>query len=196
MKKAFPYILIILEIIAIIFINYRLGVIDANHCGKIIQVPDGLELTLNKDVTVSKGDDEIELKEGMTFTPMSIHVDSVLAMYDSDSGSFVNIGVFIDNSSADEDMDTTSVVINWSDIKEQDQLQVLKNEADQKYQDDRNQCIKDGLVRGAVIAAVWTLICAAVTTILIKKSKAGIAIVLHIFPVFLLAAGLLLILIY
>ena len=153
MKKALPYILIILEIIAIIFINYRLGVIDANQCGKFIQVPDGLELTLNKDIPVSKDDEEFVLKEGMTFTPISIHVDSVLAMYDANSGSFVNIGIFIDNSPVDEDMDTTSVVINWSDIKEQDQLQVLKNEADQKYQDDRNQCIKDGLVRGAVIAA-------------------------------------------
>ena len=173
MKKALPYILIVLEIIAIIFINYRLGVIDANQCGRFIQVPDGLELTLNKDIPVSKDDEEFVLKEGMTFTPISIHVDSVLAMYDANSGSFVNIGVFIDNSPADEDMDTTSVVISWSDIKEQDQLQTLNEEADRKYQDDRNQYIKNGLVRGA-----------------------GIAIVLHIFPVFLLATGLLLILIY
>ena len=191
MKKAFPFILIVIEIICIIFINYKLGLFDAKSCSKNIQVPDGLELTLNKDVPVSKGEDEFILNEGITFTPVSIHSDSVLAMYDINSGSFVNIGVFIDNSPADEDMDTTSVIISWNDIKEQDQLQALKQEAEQKYQDDRNQFIRNGILRGIGIAAVWMIIGVAVTAVLIRKDKAGIAVILQIIPTVLLAFGLL-----
>lgn len=196
MKKVFPYILIVVEIIAIIFINYRLGLIDSWHCGKFIQVPDGLELTLNKDVSITKGDNEIQLQEGRTFTPVSIHTDIVVVMYDINSDSFVNIGVFLDNSHPDENMDATSLMIKWSDIKEQDQLQILQQEAEQKYQYDRNQFIKNGIMRGIGIAAVWMIIGVVVTTLLIKKDKAGIAIILQIISTVLIAFALLLILRY
>lgn len=166
MKNVVAYFIFLLEIIAIIAICVMIGNVYADHIATVVPIPDGMQLTFEKETEVISGDGPILVPEGAVIIPEEIFPNKVVVFsYDG-----------YERLRADGDS-----------FKEKDQFAPLLVQA--KYNHD-DAVLKSKLLHiaiGVAIAAVWLLIGGFLTQLSIKHEKEILAVILHVVGIAIIA---------
>ena len=157
-KTVIAVLLLIVDILAVCgFVYIRISN-ELAHYRAIINKPDNMQLTLNKDITETLRDKTVTVPAGTVVKPEDIAHGNV---YFSDS-------------------DKNSFRASYDDFKEKDQLEKLKQEALQKYNDDRERIINQNLGPGIAAILCGLLIGSLITFFLVKMEWYGLLYVLDI----------------
>lgn len=157
-KTVIAVLLLIVDVLAICgFVYYRIEN-ELHHYGILINRPDDMQLTLNKDITETLRDKTVTVPAGTVVKPNHIEPGRV---YFSDS-------------------DDNSFRASYEDFKEQDQLEKLWQEAEQIYNADREMVIKKNIGPGIATILCGILICSLVTFFLVKNKWYALLYVLDI----------------
>ena len=157
-KTVIAVLLLIVDVLAICGFVYLRIDNELAHIGALIETPDNMQLTLNKDITGTFRDKTVTLPAGTVVTPDHIEPGRV-SFSDSDKNSFR---------------------ASYDDFKEKDQLEKLKQEALQKYNDDRERIINQNLGSGIAAILCGLLIGSLITFFLVKMEWYGLLYVLDI----------------
>ena len=159
MKNVVAYFFFLLEIIGIIAICVIIGNVDARHIATVVPIPDGMQLTIEKDTEVISGDGPLVVPEGTVIIPEEIFPDKVVVFsYDG-----------YERLRADGDS-----------FKEKDQFEPLLVQAKHNHDD---AVLKSKLIHiavGVAISAGWLLIGGFLTQLSIKHEKVILAVILHV----------------
>ena len=171
-KTVIAVLLLIVDVLAICgFVYYRIEN-ELHHYGILINRPDDMQLTLNKDITGTLRDKTVTVPAGTVVKPEDIAHGNV---YFSDS-------------------DKNSFRASYEDFKEQDQLEKLWQEAEQIYNADRERVIKKNMGTGIATILCGILICSLVTFFLVKNKWYALLYVIQVVSVFVLYCALSLVL--
>ncbi|MCR4767947.1 MAG: hypothetical protein K5875_08310 [Saccharofermentans sp.] len=167
MKKIMFFVLI-LEMAGIIAAN----VICANRTAELsavtIEVPEGLELTINKDISVEIQDGSILIPEDTVIHPDYIFPDSSVVFHYEGT--------------------TERLHTDWDNIKEQNKLKELKNEAELKQQKQQKSTKNRAIFIGFAEGSAWLVFGSFLSLVLIKKDKKAVLIICHIQAIAAIAA--------
>ena len=114
MKNVVAYLILLLETIGIIAASVIYANKASMHSAINIQVPDGMQLTLSKEIEIDTADGSIVLSEGTVVTPEYIFPHDVHFQYEG-----MNQRIHAD----------------WDNFKEKQQLEALKVEAEHDLED-------------------------------------------------------------
>lgn len=157
-KTVIAVLLLIVDVLAICGFVYLRIDNELAHIGAFIEIPDNMQLTLNKDITGTFRDKTVTVPAGTVVKPEDIAHGNV---YFSDS-------------------DKNSFRASYDDFKEQDQLEKLKQEAVQEYNADRERIINQNLGPGIAAILCGLLIGSLITFFLVKMEWYGLLYVLDI----------------
>ena len=157
-KTVIAVLLLIVDVLAICGFVYLRIDNELAHYGIIINRPDNMQLTLNKDLTETFREKTVTLPAGTVVTPDHIEPGRV-SFSDSDKNSFR---------------------ASYDDFKEQDQLEKLEQEARQIYNADRERVIKQSIGPGIAAILCGLLIGSLITFFLVKMEWYGLLYVLDI----------------
>ena len=157
-KTVIAVILLIVDVLAICGFVYLRIDNELAHYGILIEIPDNMQLTLNKDITETFRDKTVTVPAGTVVTPNHIGPGRI---YFSDS-------------------DKNSFRASYDDFKEQDQLEKLWQEAEQIYNADRERVIKQSIGPGIAAILCGLLIGLLITFFLVKMEWYGLLYVLDI----------------
>lgn len=157
-KTVIAVLLLIVDVLAICGFVYLRIDNELAHYGIIINRPDNMQLTLNKDLTGTFREKTVTLPAGTVVTPNHIEPGRV---YFSDS-------------------EKNSFRASYDDFKEQDQLEKLEQEAVQEYNADRERVIKQSIGPGIAAILCGLLIGSLITFFLVKMEWYGLLYVLDI----------------
>lgn len=158
MKNVVAYLFLLFETIGII----AASVIYANkanmHNAISIQVPEGMQLTLSKEIEIDTADGSFVLSEGTVVTPEYIFPQDVHFQYEG-----MNQRIHAD----------------WDNFKEKQQLEALKVEAEHDLEDRIEKNTFKHIATGAAVGIGWLVIGGILSSMLIKHEKGIIAIIIH-----------------
>lgn len=146
-KTVIAVLLLIVDVLAICGFVYLRIENELHHYGILIQRPDDMQLTLNKDITKTLRDKTVTVPAGTVVKPNHISLDGVAFSYSDEFASFR---------------------ASYEDFEEQAQLEELRAEAEQIYNKDREMVIKKSIGPGIATILCGILICALVTFFLVK----------------------------
>lgn len=146
-KKVFAVLLLIVDVLAICGFVYLRIDNELHHYGVLIERPDNMQLTLNKDITETFREETVTVPAGSVVAPRHISLDRVYFSY-SDGMSFRAL---------------------FEDFEEQDQLEKLRQEAEERYSADRENVINKNLGPGIAMILCGLLIGSLITFFLVKK---------------------------
>lgn len=145
-KTVIAVLLLIVDVLAICgFVYYRIDN-ELHHYGILINRPDDMQLTLNKDITETFRDETVTVPAGTVVTPKHISLDTVHFSY-SDEGTYR---------------------ASYEDFEEQGQLEKLRQEAEEKYYADRERVINKNIGPGIAMILCGLLIGSLLTFFLVK----------------------------
>lgn len=168
-KTVIAVIFLIVDVLAICGFVYTRTENELHHYGLYIDRPDNL--TLNKDITETFRDETVTVPAGTVIEPRYISLDTVSFSYSD-----------------------RSFRASYGDFEEQDQLEKLRQEAEQRYHADREKVIKKNIGPGIAAVLCVLLIGSLITFFLIKKDWYVLLYVLDIVFVFVLFCALSLVL--
>lgn len=158
MKNVVAYLFLLFETIGII----AASVIYANkanmHNAISIQVPEGMQLTLSKEIEIDTADGSFVLSEGTVVTPEYIFPQDVHFQYEGMS---------------------QRIHADWDNFKEKQQLEALKIEAEHDLEDRIEKGKFKCIAIGAAIGIVWLVIGGILCRLLIKHEKGFILVIIH-----------------
>ena len=160
MKNVVAYFFFLLEIIGIIAVSVIIASRDSVHFATVIKIPEGMQLTLEKEIEVDTRDGVNVVPEGTVIIPEEISpYKDVIFSYDGYEW----------------------LRTNWDNFKEKDQFESLLVKAEH----DREDAILKNHIRligiGVAIAAGWLLIGGFLTRLSIKHEKGIFAVIfLHV----------------
>ena len=157
-KTVIAVLLLIVDVLAICGFVYLRIDNELAHYGIIINRPDNMQLTLNKDITETFREKTVTVPAGTVVTPNHIGPGRI---YFSDS-------------------DKNSFRASYDDFKEQDQLEKLWQETEQIYNADRERVIKQSIGPGIAAILCGLLIGSLITFFLVKMEWYGLLYVLDI----------------
>ena len=146
-KTVFAVLLLIVDVLAICGFVYLRIDNELHHYGILIEKPDNMQLTLKKDITETFREETVTMPAGSVVTPGHISSDIVHFSY-SDGMMFR---------------------ASFEDFEEQEQLEKLKQEALQRYNDNRKKVISKNIGLGIAAILCGLLICSLITFFLVKK---------------------------
>ncbi len=171
-KTVIAVLLLIVDVLAICgFVYYRIDN-ELHHYGILINRPDDMQLTLNKDITETFRDETVTVPAGTVIEGGHIVLDTVYFRY----------------------LDEWSFSASYEDFEEKDQLEKLRQEAEQRYHADREKVIKKNIGPGIAAVLCVLLIGSLITFFLIKIEWYVLLYVLDIVFVFVLFCALSLVL--
>lgn len=158
MKNVVAYLFLLLETIGII----AASVIYANkantHNAISIQVPEGMQLTLSKEIEIDTADGSFVLSEGTVVTPEYIFPHDVHFQYEGTN---------------------KRVHADWDNFKEKQQLEALKIKAEHDLEDRIEKGKFKCIAIGAAIGIVWLVLGGILSRLLIKHEKGFILVIIH-----------------
>lgn len=158
MKNVVAYLFLLFETIGII----AASVIYANkanmHNAISIQVPEGMQLTLSKEIEIDTADGSFVLSKGTVVTPKYIFPQDVHFQYEG-----MNQRIHAD----------------WDNFKEKQQLEALKIEAEHDLEDRIEKGKFKCIAIGAAIGIVWLVLGGILSRLLIKHEKGFILVIIH-----------------
>lgn len=158
MKNVVAYLFLLFETIGII----AASVIYANkanmHNAISIQVPEGMQLTLSKEIEIDTADGSFVLSEGTVVTPEYIFPQDVHFQYEGMS---------------------QRIHADWDNFKEKQQLEALKIEAEHDLEDRIEKGKFKCIAIGAAIGIVWLVLGGILSRLLIKHEKGFILVIIH-----------------
>lgn len=160
MNKAFSFLCLIVECIAIMTVFVLYSKEEVRHYKSIIQVPNGMQLTLCNDVHINSGDKVVTIEKGTPIIPLIIRKDEKV--------EFIYDGT--------DDL----LVVPWSDFNEQDELTRLKIEAEQRMINDKRNCLICGSIGGFIASGIWFAGGFLLNRMLVKKEKQWIMTIIHV----------------
>lgn len=161
MRKAVIWFLIFFEFMGIFSSSMHYSRYYANsHCAFEIQVPDGIQLTTCKEISVNTEDETIVLPEGTVIAPTYIFPNDVCFNLESTD---------------------KRIHSEWSSFKEQDQLNELADQAEKRRQNEQKPIIQKGFVKGLAFGFCWSVIGVLFSGLLLKKRKNKILYLGHAF---------------
>ena len=158
MKKIIFFVLI-LEMAGIIAANVIYADKNAELSAVTIEVPEGLELTINKDISVETQDGSILIPEDTVIYPDYIFPNSTVNFHYEGT--------------------TERLYTSWDNIKEQNRLTELKNDAELKQQKWQKSTKTRGIIIGFVEGSAWLVLGGFLSLVLIKKDKIVVLIIFH-----------------
>ena len=168
-KTVIAVIFLIVDVLAICGFVYTRTENELHHYGFYIDLLDNL--TLNKDITETFRDETVTVPAGTVIEPRYISKDTVNFSYSD-----------------------RSFRASYGDFEEQDQLEKLRQEAEQRYHADREKVIKKNMGPGIAAVLCVLLIGSLITFFLIKIEWYVLLYVLDIVFVFVLFCALSLVL--
>ena len=172
-KTVIAVLLLIVDVLAICGFVYLRIENELHHYGILIQRPDDMQLTLNKDITKTLRDKTVTVPAGTVVKPNHISLDGVVFSYSDEFASFR---------------------ASYEDFEEQAQLEELRAEAEQIYNKDRERVIKKNMGTGIATILCGILICSLVTFFLVKNKWYALLYVIQVVSVFVLYCALSLVL--
>ena len=169
-KTVIAVIFLIVDVLAICGFVYTRTENELHHYGLYIDRPD--KLTLNKDITETFRDETVTVPAGTVIEGGYIVLDTVYFRY----------------------LDEWSFSASYEDFEEKDQLEKLRQEAEQRYHADREKVIKKNIGPGIAAVLCVLLIGSLITFFLIKIEWYVLLYVLDIVFVFVLFCALSLVL--
>lgn len=158
-KTVIAVLLLIVDILAVCgFVYIRISN-ELVHYRAIINKPDNMQLTLNKDITETLRDKTVTVPAGTVVKPNHISLDGVVFSYSDEFASFR---------------------ASYEDFEEQAQLEELRQEAEQIYNNDRERVIKKNIGPGIATILCGILICSLVTFFLVKNKWYALLYVIQI----------------
>lgn len=133
-----------------------------------IDIPGDLMLTIVEDVTIPEissignpatSTDEITIIKGTVIRPLYIGYNTV-TFYD--------------------EITQKRYSIEWQNIKEQDQLELLKINADQKTKEDQRRMIVNGIVVGLIGGISWVTVALLISIWLTRKNKEKTIVIFNV----------------
>jgi hypothetical protein len=158
MKNVVAYLILLLETIGIIAASVIYANKASMHSAINIQVPDGMQLTLSKEIEIDTADGSIVLSEGTVVTPEYIFPHDVHFQYEGTN---------------------KRVHADWDNFKEKQQLEALKIKAEHDLEDRIEKGKFKCIAIGAAIGIVWLVLGGILSSMLIKHEKGIIAIIIH-----------------
>lgn len=159
MKNVVAYIFLLLEAIGII----AASVIYANKADALsaiyIQVPEGMQLTFEKETEVNTRDGVLLIPEGTVITPTDIFSNKDVCFY----------------YEGYERLRT-----NWDNFKEKDQFESLLVKAEHDLEDRREASKIRYIAIGAAIGIGWLVIGGILSKFLFKHEKGVIVFIIHV----------------
>ena len=138
-KTVIAVIFLIVDVLAICGFVYTRTENELHHYGLYIDRPD--KLTLNKDITEAFRDETVTVPAGTVIEGGYIVLDTVYFRY----------------------LDEWSFSTSYEEFEEQDQLEKLRQEAEQRYNADREKVIKKNIGPGIAAILCGLLICSIIT---------------------------------
>ena len=169
-KTVIAVLLLIVDVLAICGSVYTRIENELHHYGLFIERPD--KLTLNKDITETFRDETVTVPAGTVVKVEHVSSDSVHFRY----------------------LDEWSFSTSYEEFEEQDQLEKLRQEAEQRYNADREKVIKKNIGPGIAAILCGLLICSIITFFLVKIEWYALLYVIDIVFVFVLYFALSLVL--
>ena len=180
MKKNICWILLILEVCGIFLIGFLPAIIDAMHCGAVIQTPEGMKLTINHDISITEDGLTIQLFEGTAIYPSTIYPNEIKFFYDvAKNKSIVPKDALSNEAHNDNKQNIVYAHVAWDSINEKDQLIGLKNAADQKQRNDQKRYLLKGAIIGGTACFCWLIVGALLNFLLKKKEKTKLLHIIH-----------------
>ncbi|MEE3473572.1 MAG: hypothetical protein VZR24_23335 [Butyrivibrio hungatei] len=158
MKNVVAYLVFLLEMVGIIAVCVIIGNEDARHFATVVPIPDGMQLTLEKEIEVNTIDGALLMPEGTVIIPEEIFPDKVVVF----------------NYEGYE-----RLRLDGEKFKEKDQFGPLLVEAEHNHEDAvlKNKLLYIAI--GIAIAAGWLVIGGFLTQLSIKHEKGLISVILH-----------------
>lgn len=158
MKNVVAYLIFLLEMAGIIAVCVILGNEYARHFATVVPIPDGMQLTFEKDFEVDTRDGALFIPEGTVIIPEEIFPDKVVIFSYEGYERLRAEGEY---------------------FKEKDQFEPLLAEAEHNHEEAvlKNKILYIAI--GIAIAAGWLVIGGLLTKLSIKHEKEIIAVILH-----------------
>lgn len=148
MKNVIISVTLLVEFIGIFAICIITAMNYANHCGTEIIIPDGLQLTLNNDVSLPSNGGTVLISKDTVVVPVGIH-DNLVFFYHESSSSRLH---------------TT-----WSNFKEQQILKKIEDDAEQRRIESQKHMMIRGVVLGVVLGLLWVVLGGFIFLKMLKK---------------------------
>ena len=161
MRKLILFFVILLEILGVIAINVAYANSNAELFAVNISIPEGLELTLNKDISVQTRDESVIIPKDTVIYPEYIFPDSTVCFH------FEGI--------------KERVHTEWENIKEQNALESLKHDAELRRAEQQKSYKARGLIIGLAEGVLWLVVVGLLSLLLMKKEKYTLLIIIHFF---------------
>lgn len=162
MYKKIPYFLLVIEVLMIFVVNVFYARFNASLNVSEIEVPEGMRLTLIKNISISTSEGTIVLPKDTIINPTFIFPDKTVYF------NYENIIMY------------SHLHTSWESFIEQEQLEKLKEEAEHKTREKQSEIIKHGVIYGIVQASAWLLVIGTVTLIFVKKKLYKAILILQI----------------
>lgn len=159
MKKHYIFIVILIEIIGIVCISTLYAFNYSEFVVMNIAVPEGLKLTLNKDISINTNDGAILIPKDTVINPKYIFPDNTVCFYYNET--------------------TERLHTEWENIYEQGVLDDLKHEAELRQEAQQRKIKTRGLIVGIFIGVFWLFIGGIISFEIIKKEKYTLLTILH-----------------
>ena len=159
MRKVTLIILIFIEFLGIFATEIHYSRYYANsHCAFEIHVPDGIQLTTSKEISLNVDNETIVLPAGTVIVPTYIFPNDVCFNIEpSEYRMHAELSCF----------------------KEQEKLNELLNQAEQIRLDEQKPIIQRGFVKGIVLGTLWFVIGTFISWLLLKKNKNKVLFICH-----------------
>lgn len=172
MRKIAVAIILLIETISVFIISMDYAKKKASHWYAEIKIPDGLQLTIEKDVSVfvlpldnlstETVASNIVISKGEKISPIWIGDSSVTFFYEK-TGERHNI--------------------SWEYIKEQDLLKDLNSDAEERTISERNKIILNGIFVSIAISMCFLIVGSFISVLFAKKHKNIALILFHVITI-------------
>lgn len=165
MRRIIIFIILLAEAFGVFSFSFVIAKKEADHCGSVIQVPEGMRLTFDQDVSITTDEGDIMFSAGTIIIPEMIQRNEVYFFYE-DVGVILNVGC--------------------ESFTELDELNALREKAEKKKIDDQRLYIMRGVVLGCICGVGWVIIGYFINIWLIKKNRKKVLITINAIAVVLI----------
>lgn len=166
MKKVITLFTLLIEFIGIFAICIITSMNYADHCGTEIIIPDGLQLTLNNDVSLSSNNGTVLISKDTVVVPDGIHDNLVFFYHDSSTGRLHT---------------------SWENFKERQVLEDLQDDAEQRRVESQKSMKIRGVIFGVVLGLFWFILGCFVFFALLKKEKGILVVIINVLVIIAIA---------
>ena len=151
-KKLIIFVLILLETLGIIAIGFLFAKRRASYCVYNAKIPDGMQLTMNKDISlIGLNNSTIELPEGTKVIPFG--------------------GIIVDSVEFNVEGKDEILSANINCFCEIDQLKEIQNDAAQMTLTAQRRVVLQGLIICSIIGICWIVLAVPFSVYLLKKNN-------------------------